>query len=500
MSGEFEGKDLAEKYEVGKLVRRGEIGDIYRGRHMFMDRPVTLRIVPRALSIDDRIVRRFFEEAKTASRIIHPNLLNVTDFGSASDGIVYAVYEGESGESLSNLIKESGRLDAHSALDITRQTATGLAALHERGLVHGNLTPENILIENDLHTGFHVKIFGVGSDGPMSASRTEDDLAAGDFAYLAPEQCSGADESDTRSDVYSLGVVAYEMLAGEPPFGGERPSDVMLKHTEEAPPPLSAFRTDLPPTIEPVLLKALAKDPDLRYQSAGEFADDLERAVANQPILAAAAAPAAGNNIWKTAFIVLAGISLLSLFLIYMTSSKQTDPTTALQADANGQPVQPINPATGAEEQNLAAMPGMMPEIVGNSNSNIAPGAMPGGDGYNPWASSTTPPAGAPPQTYVGPGGQTYNIPPGQSPFMQDIPSGCTMTPSGLLLCPVTPTPTPRPTATPRPPVNTNTAPVTPSTDPRPTPVPARPSPTPAATRPPANRPQAEGSEPRPLD
>src|SRR5687767_13683396 len=107
MTGEFEGKDLTEKYEVGQLVRRGEIADIYRGRHIFMDRPVTLRIVPRALTVDDQIVRRFFEEAKTASRMSHPNILNVTDFGSTADGTVYAVYEGESDETLLGLLQAS---------------------------------------------------------------------------------------------------------------------------------------------------------------------------------------------------------------------------------------------------------------------------------------------------------------------------------------------------------------------------------------------------------
>jgi hypothetical protein len=232
------------------------------------------------------------------------------------------------------------------------------------------------------------------------------------------------------------------------------------------------------------LLKALAKDPELRYQTAGEFADDLARAAAGQPALAAVAGT---NNIWKTAFLVLAGISLLSVFLIYATSVKQTDPTTVLQPDANGQPVQPINPATGAEEQNLTAMPGMMPEIVGNSNSTV-PGTAPGGDGYNPWATGAPPP-GAPPQTYIGPGGQTINIPPGQSPFMQEIPAGCTMTPSGLLLCPVTPTPTPRQSPTPRPPADANTA-TTPVPEVKPTATPARTPVTPAKT-PAANKPSS---------
>lgn len=489
MSGEFEGKDLAEKYEIGSLIRRGEIGDIYQGRHIFMDRPVTLRIVPRALSVDDQIVRRFFEEAKIASHVNHLNVLNVIDFGSTADGIVYAVYESEGGEPLTDVIRNSGKLEVGAALNIAEQIAAGLAAVHSHDMVHGNLTPENILVSQNEYGSLNVKLFGVGSNGPLGADRGHNDIHAAEFAYLAPEQCSGADAADARSDVYSLGVIAYEMLAGEPPFTGERPSDVMLKHTEEAPPPLSAFRTDVPPTVEPVLLKALAKDPDLRYQTAGEFSQDLRRTADGQVSLAATVAP---NNIWKTAFIVLAGISLLSAFLIYATSVKQTDPETVLQPDANGQPVQPINPATGAEEQNLAAMPGMLPETI--TNSNAAPGTMPGGDGYNPWANGGAPPAGAPPQTYIGPGGQTINIPPGQSPFMQDIPAGCTMTPSGLLLCPVTPTPTPKQSPTPKPPpsnANVTTAP-----DVKPTATPAKTPVTPAKTptRPPANKPPGDAT------
>ena len=120
MTGEFKGKDLAEKYEVGELVRRGEIADMYRGRHMFMERPVTLRIVPRALAVDDQIVRRFFHEAKTGSRVSHPNVLNVIDFGSSSDGVVYAVYEGDNGETLADIIQRSGKLESNAAMDIAR--------------------------------------------------------------------------------------------------------------------------------------------------------------------------------------------------------------------------------------------------------------------------------------------------------------------------------------------------------------------------------------------
>src|SRR5688572_9096839 len=186
MTGEFEGKDIAEKYEVGTLIRRGEIGDFYRGRHLFMDRPVTLRIVPRSLAIDDNLVRRFFDEAKTASKLSHPNVLNVTDFGSTPDGVVYTVYEGENGEPLIEVIRASGRMESTAAVEIARQASAGLAAIHAHGLVHGNLNPENILVGKAVDESLHVKLFGIGSDGPIAASRSDSEPAAADFAYLAP--------------------------------------------------------------------------------------------------------------------------------------------------------------------------------------------------------------------------------------------------------------------------------------------------------------------------
>jgi len=224
----------------------------------------------------------------------------------------------------------------------------------------------------------------------------------------------------------------------------------------------------------------------MRYQTAGEFADAIELHAMNAgPTKAAAAGIGENNNIWKTAFVVLAGISLLSAFLIYGTSVKRTDPTTVLQPDANGQPVQPINPATGAEEQNLALMPAFNYDANSNSNSmGQPPGTLPGGDGYNPWAGGVTPPPGGPPPTYVAPGGQVYTIDPNN-------PSQFMPADGGVVLVPVPvntntaakPTPTPK---TPAANANTQTATPAANTAPRATPTPNAPKPAASPAKTPA--------------
>jgi hypothetical protein len=195
------------------------------------------------------------------------------------------------------------------------------------------------------------------------------------------------------------------------------------------------------------VLKAMSRDPEMRQQSLAEFSRELSTDAAIPATTAASS-----NNIWKTAFVVLVGITVLAAALIYATSVKQTNPTTQ-QADANWQPVQPINPATGIQEQNLANIQGLT-SFDANSNANIAapPGTLPGGDGYDPWRNGGMPPPGAP---KVGPGGQTVTIDPSTgSPFMPADTGNCVMQPSGILLCPVPltnanasvkkPTPTPK--------------------------------------------------------
>lgn len=475
MIDEFEGKVVADKYRIDSLIRESDFGGIYSAWHLLMDRPVTVKVLAQALAVDQRFVDRFLAEAKTASQVNHANILNVTDFGSDGRGISYTVYEAADGETLSTWLGRDGALSLVNALEIAKQTAAGLAAAHAKGLVHGSLSPEKILIFGEAEN-LTVKVFDFGIE-PVGGN------SQADIEYLAPEQYTDRAAFDARSDIYSLAVVLYEMLAGEVPFNGKTTAELSKKQESEPPPPLSAFRADLPTDLEPIILSAMANDPARRYQTMDAFAEDLEHLTGTvaAPVVAAATPK---RNIWQTAFIVLAGISLLAVVLIYATSVKRTDPTTDTIADAGSLPVQPIGPATGAQEESLAKLPVLTDaEILANSNT-AQPGTLPGGDGFNAWANGGAPPAGAPLQNNVQPGGQVLSGDPNSSsPFMpSDVPPGCTMIPSGVVLCPkpVGPDNTAKPTPTPKKPA-ANT-----SVQPSPTPVPAT-KPTPA--KPPTGQP-----------
>lgn len=492
MLDEFIGQILADKYRIDSVLRESGLGKIYRGTHLLMDKRVTVKILSPALAVDTNIVKQFSAEAKTVSHISHPNILNVTDFGSDKNGAVFIILEDAEGESLKETLKREGKFSQNRAVKVARQIAAALSAAHADGLVHRHLNTANVLLAQTTDEAEIVKVLDFGSVREDDDYDDETDIK--DLQYLAPEQNSSVQETDERADIYGLGVIFYEMLAGEVPFTAETPTALMLKQTEEPPVPLSAFRTDLPAYIEPIVLKSLATNPDMRYQSAVEFSDALANASANigetESLVIPEEIDNKRNNLWKTAFVVLAGISLLAIGLIYATSVKQTDPTTRLQTDANGQPVQPLNPATGLNEQGLAnMMTSIPPDFSGNSNFNFPPpNTLPGGDGYDPWARGGIPPPGAPPYS-IPPGGQVYTIPGGDAnnPLMPPL--------DGYVLVPqivnsntnttinVKPTPTPKGTPAP---ANTQPQPsptpketTQPPTETKPTPVP-KPTKTPA--------------------
>lgn len=463
MAQDLTGTFIAEKYRLDSVLRSGFASNLYRATHRLMDKPFAIRVLHPHLAVDSAEVEKFFERAKVEASVSHPGIPTVVDFGTDREGQAYCIYQAVPEDSLKSLISHDGQFPAHTAINVGRQIASALAAAHEGGFIHGNLTAENVLLSNTLEGGIVAQIVDFGSPNPIVADT--EDAQPTDFAYLSPGQCSGSEVATEQTDIYAAGVIIYEMLAGVPPFTGEKPTDVMLKHIEEMPAPLVAFRADVPNGVEPVILKALSKDPAMRHQSAAELAAELEDLETSVPKASAASA----GSFWKTAVMMVFGIGLLAAALIYATSVKQTDPITSLQPDANGQPVQPLNPATGIEERNLASVPGF---ADANSNLSMQPGMLPGGDGYDPWANSRS----------LQPPGGTITIDPGsQSPFTMD--PGCTMLPSGLVICPTQAppktTPTPRSTA----PANTNTG-TAPAATPRPQPTTAR---TPA---PPARTPQ----------
>ncbi|MGI8542795.1 MAG: protein kinase domain-containing protein [Aridibacter sp.] len=430
MTDEFIGKILAGKYEIEEILRESDMGRVYRGKHLLMEKPVTIKILSPTLAVDENIVEQFSVEARTISRLSHPNILNVTDFGK-DDETVFIVMENLEGENIKEIIKREGAFDVERAVRLTRQVAAALSSAHAAGIVHRNLTSEKILVTRMANDVELVKVLDIGSFDATEEKDFEELDSLDDLAYLSPEQCSEESESDERSDVYSLGIIFYEMLTGEVPFMADTATDLMLKHSQVPPPPLAAFREDIPEEVEPIVIQALAKNPDMRYQSAAAFADDLSNAVKVSddddtviiPKVNTATA-GANNNLWKTAFILLAGIGIMAFGMIYLTNMKQTDPDTEYKVDANGKPVQPLNPATGFNEKGVFSMADYPDPTLNPEGAEILPPdvGIGGGDGFDPWRNGGFPPGGAPPTTAIGPGGEIITIPGGESgnPFDPD--------------------------------------------------------------------------------
>jgi serine/threonine protein kinase len=405
MSDQFIGQVLAEKYRIDSLMRETELGKVYRGTHLLMDKRVLVKILSPVLAVDENIVELFSAEAQTVSKISHLNILNITDFGADTNGTVFIVFENAEGETLRQKIRKGEIFSAERAIKIVRQIASALSAAHLKGIFHQSLTSENILLSDD----DTVKVLDLGAF--RNTESLEDEIESEKIQYLSPEQCADPSSADERSDVYSLGVIFYEMLAGEVPFKAENTNELMMKHAQEPPPPLSSFRRDLPPEIEPVILQTLAKNPEMRHQTTAELIDDLNRIarqLTNAQTVFAQNASASTSNIWKTAFIVLAGISLLSVGLIWATSGRRTNVST-LQYDANSQPVQPINPATGMNEQGLANLVQTSQTELSNSNMILTmPETLTGGSSNPYWQNGTVPP-GAP--QYIPSPGNTITVP-----------------------------------------------------------------------------------------
>src|SRR5258705_9891875 len=274
------GQVLAEKYRIEERLNSGGMGTVYRGTHILMDKTVAVKVLRPSLAADEKIVARFSREARAASRISHPNALSVTDFGEDENGIVFLVMEYLSGKTLKEVIRDEGPLPLARTVDITRQIGGALEAAHGQGVVHRDLKSDNIMLLSTGAADFaKVLDFGIAKiiepEGEFDPGLTAPNLVIGTPQYMSPEQCSQAADIDARSDIYSFGVILYEMLVGHVPFTGESPTAIMMKHLQDPAPSVLDERDDLPPAIGRIVSRAMAKRPEERYQRIEELIEDL---------------------------------------------------------------------------------------------------------------------------------------------------------------------------------------------------------------------------------
>src|SRR5882724_559973 len=248
------GQTLAGKYLVEKLIKRGGMGAIYQGKHVLMDKTVAIKVLRPSLAVDNILVARFSREAQAASRISHPHAVSVTDFGESENGVVFLVMEYLDGQTLKQIIRNEGPLPLARAVEIVRQVAGALDAAHQQGVIHRDLKSDNIML-SETNGGDWAKVldFGIAKiqepEGTRDHDITAPNLVIGTPQYMSPEQCSQTGPIDARSDVYSLGVILYEMLAGRVPFTGESPTVIMMKQVQDTPPSILEARPDLPKAI-----------------------------------------------------------------------------------------------------------------------------------------------------------------------------------------------------------------------------------------------------------
>ena len=425
------GQTLADKYLIEELIKSGGMGSVYLGKHVLMDKRVAIKVLRPSLAMDGDVVARFSREARAASRISHPHAVSVTDFGESEDGIVFLVMEYLDGRTLKEIIKSEGPMALDRVVEIVRQVAGALDAAHQQGVVHRDLKSDNIML-SQTNGGDWTKVldFGIAKiqqpEGGHDVDITAANLVIGTPQYMSPEQCSQSGPIDARSDIYSLGIIIFEMLAGRVPFTGESPTIIMMKQVQDPPPSILEARPELAPAAAQVIYKALAKQPADRFQSAGELStaltaaasasessqlaaapatvlsapvppitDDIDEVTLVQPRqevettvvtthdampleYAGAEAPLANVRPWR--IMLPAAVVLVAVFAVVFFLTRGSGQTPGANANAtqpgllpnpNSQPVQTVGTPTGESERNIQPQPSLSPTPrIASANTN----------------------------------------------------------------------------------------------------------------------------------
>jgi serine/threonine-protein kinase len=269
------------RYRIERKLGAGGMADVYLAEDQELGRRVAIKILNGRHANDGQFIERFRREAKNAAALNHPNIVSIYDRGEAED-TYYIAMEFLDGRTLKELIVGHGQAPVRVAVEYARQILSALRFAHRHGIVHRDIKPHNVLVDREGRV--KVTDFGIARAG--TSQMTETGSIVGTAQYLSPEQARGG-EVDQRSDLYSLGVVLYELLTGKTPFEGDTPVEIAMKHLSNTPQAPSELRPDIPPELDMVVLRALAKDPDERYQSADEMEGDLDRVARGAPVAAA---------------------------------------------------------------------------------------------------------------------------------------------------------------------------------------------------------------------
>src|SRR6266850_2065915 len=276
------GHTLDDKYRLEARLGIGGMGTVYRARHWLIDRPVAVKVLNPRFVEDEAARTRFRREAKACGRLQHVNAVTVTDFGTSQDGYVYLVMELLEGRTLRDVLAKEAPLDPARAVSLMLQVSAAVAAAHEAGIIHRDLKPANIFVTQNADVPAVVKVLDFGIAKLAADSLDEDEpknltqvgAMIGTPRYMSPEQCNGL-ELTPAADVYSLGVILYEMLTGTVPFSGSTPLAIAMKHATDIPQRPREIVFSIPEDLERVVLRALEKRPEDRPANAAAFGDEL---------------------------------------------------------------------------------------------------------------------------------------------------------------------------------------------------------------------------------
>lgn len=264
------GQKINDRYEIIKSIGEGGMANVYLGYDTILDRNVAIKVLRGDLANDEKFVRRFQREALSASSLSHPNIVAMYDVGE-DDGLYYIVMEYVEGKTLKQLLKKRGSLTLSEAIDIMLQLTDGMAHAHDSYIVHRDLKPQNIMIQDD----GQIKITDFGIAMALNSTQlTQTNSVMGSVHYLPPEQAAGKGTT-IKSDIYSMGIIFYELLTGELPFKGDSAVEIALKQMKEPLPDVHKLNNDIPQSIENIILKSTAKNPKNRYDDAKSMHNDL---------------------------------------------------------------------------------------------------------------------------------------------------------------------------------------------------------------------------------